>query len=277
MNNEIPQSTYTPADNQYALILGASSGFGGATALALAKAGMNIFGVHFDRAATLPNAEKIKKQIESLGRRAILWNVNAADPGARAAIIDDIKKEFASQKGNSTVRVLLHSLAFGTLKPYISDNPADTLNQKQMEMTLDVMANSVVYWSQDVINNKLMLPGGRIYAMTSQGGQRVLPAYGAVSAAKAALESHIRQIAFESGKFGITANSIRAGVTDTPAFRKIPNTEILIANALRRNPFSRLTTPDDVATAIVNLCKPEMYWINGNVLGVDGGEGAVDF
>jgi NAD(P)-dependent dehydrogenase (short-subunit alcohol dehydrogenase family) len=122
-----------------------------------------------------------------------------------------------------------------------------------------------------------MLPGGRIYAMTSQGGQKVLPAYGAVSAAKAALESHIRQIAFESGKFGITANAVRAGVTDTPAFRKIPNTEILINNALRRNPFGRLTTPEDVATALVNLCKPEMYWVNGNVLGVDGGEGAVDF
>lgn len=275
--SDIPSSIYTPADNQYALVLGASSGFGGACALALAKAGMNILGVHLDRAATIPNAEKIKKDIESLGRRAIFWNVNAADPTTRGTIIEDIKKEFASQKGTSTVRVLLHSLAFGTLKPFISVNQAEELNQKQMEMTLDVMANSLVYWSQDVIHNNLMLPGGRIYAMTSQGGQKVLPAYGAVSAAKAALESHIRQIAFESGKFGITANAVRAGVTDTPAFRKIPNTEILINNALRRNPFGRLTTPEDVATALVNLCKPEMYWVNGNVLGVDGGEGAVDF
>ncbi|HET7152159.1 MAG TPA: SDR family oxidoreductase [Candidatus Kapabacteria bacterium] len=275
--SDIPSSIYTPADNQYALVLGASSGFGGACALALAKAGMNILGVHLDRAATIPNAEKIKKDIESLGRRAIFWNVNAADPATRGTIIEDIKKEFASQKGTSTVRVLLHSLAFGTLKPFISVNQAEELNQKQMEMTLDVMANSLVYWSQDIIHNNLMLPGGRIYAMTSQGGQKVLPAYGAVSAAKAALESHIRQIAFESGKFGITANAVRAGVTDTPAFRKIPNTEILINNALRRNPFGRLTTPEDVATALINLCKPEMYWVNGNVLGVDGGEGAVDF
>src|SRR5579883_1627099 len=275
--SDIPSSIYTPADNQYALVLGASSGFGGACALALAKDGMNIFGVHLDRAATIPNAEKIRQEIESLGRRTIFWNVNAADPAVRGTIIEDIKKEFASQKGTTTIRVLLHSLAFGTLKPLISENQAEELNQKQMEMTLDVMANSLVYWSQDIINNKLMLPGGRIYAMTSQGGQKVLPAYGAVSAAKAALESHIRQIAFESGKFGITANAVRAGVTDTPAFRKIPNTEILINNALRRNPFSRLTTPEDVAKALVNLCKPEMYWVNGNVLGVDGGEGAVDF
>ena len=113
--------------------------------------------------------------------------------------------------------------------------------------------------------------------MTSQGGQKVLPAYGAVSAAKAVLESHIRQIGFEFAKMGITANAIRAGVTDTPASRKIPNTDIIFANALRRNPFSRLTTPSDVADALVLLSKPEMYWLNGNVLGVDGGEGAVDF
>ena len=277
MSNEIPSSVFTPAEHQYALILGASSGFGGAVALKLAKHGMNILGVHLDRAATIPNAERIKKEIESHGRRALFWNVNAADPTVRANIIEDIKKEFASQKGTSTVRVLLHSLAFGTLKPFLSENPADMLNQKQMEMTLDVMANSLVYWTQDLMANKLIIPGGRIFAMTSLGGQKVLPAYGAVSAAKAALESHIRQIAFEGGKLGITANSIRAGVTDTPALRKIPNSEIIISTALRRNPYSRLTTPEDVADAIIHLAEPGMYWLNGNVLGVDGGEGSVDF
>ena len=53
-------------------------------------------------------------------------------------------------------------------------------------MTLDVMANSLVYWSQDLFFSQLFAPGARIFAMTSAGDHIVWPAYGAVSAAKAA-------------------------------------------------------------------------------------------
>ena len=71
--------------------------------------------------------------------------------------------------------------------------------------------------------------------MTSAGGTRVWPTYGAVSAAKATLESHCRQLALELGAHGITANAIRAGVTDTPALRKIPGNEKMVAAATERN------------------------------------------
>ena len=121
-----------------------------------------------------------------------------------------------------TLRVLLHSLAFGTLKLYVADPMKEAVNQSQMDMTLDVMAHSLVYWTQEVVGRGLMTRGGRIYAMTSSGGTRVLPFYGPVSAAKAALESHIRQLAAELGPQGITANAIRAGVTDTPAAAEDP-------------------------------------------------------
>lgn len=112
--------------------------------------------------------------------------------------------------------------------------------------------------------------------MTSSGGRRVFPSYGAVSAAKAALESHIRQLAMELGKFGITANAIRAGVTDTPALRKIPGHEFMLSEANRKNPGGRLTTPEDVAKAVAVLSLPGTSWVTGNVIGVDGGEDIVD-
>jgi enoyl-[acyl-carrier protein] reductase III len=114
--------------------------------------------------------------------------------------------------------------------------------------------------------------GGRIYAMTSSGGTRVLPNYGPVSSAKAALESNIRQLAVELAPLGISANSIRAGVTATPAAKLIPNYEEFSKEAARRNPHRRLTTTEDVARAIVVLSHPDAYWITGNVVGVDGGE-----
>jgi NAD(P)-dependent dehydrogenase (short-subunit alcohol dehydrogenase family) len=108
--------------------------------------------------------------------------------------------------------------------------------------------------------------------MTSTGSREIWAAYGAVSAAKSALESHCRQLAFELGPLGITANAICAGVTDTPAMRKIPNAESLQTVAIRKNPSHRLTTPDDVANAIVALAQTCTYWLNGNILYVDGGE-----
>ena len=114
--------------------------------------------------------------------------------------------------------------------------------------------------------------GGRIFAMTSTGSVRAYPNYGAVRAAKAALESHIRYLAMELAPRGITANSILAGVTDTPALRKIPGNDTMLELARTRNPTGRLTTPEDVAQCLLALARPETAWLTGNTLLVDGGE-----
>ena len=148
--------------------------------------------------------------------------------------------------------------------------------QRELEMTLDVMANSLLYWARDLVENGLMREGGRIYSMTSTGDFHAWPSYGAVSAAKAALEAHTRQLALELAPRGITANAIRAGVTDTPALRKIPGSAVMVESAAKRNPHGRLTTPQDVARALVALARPETAWITGNVIGVDGGEEIAD-
>lgn len=255
----------------FALILGASSGFGGATAVELARRGMHIFGVHLDRRGTMPAVEKVVEEIRKTGREAHYFNVNAADAENRAEVVSAISERL--QKEGVSLRVVLHSLAFGTLRPFIQDDPKEALSQAQMEMTLDVMANSLVYWTQDLYHASALGQGSRIYAMTSAGSTRVVPTYGAVSTAKAALESHVRQLAMELAPKGITVNAIRAGVTDTPALRRIPVHEALIAKAQAGNPSGRMTTPEDVARAIGVLCLEETGWMTGNVLGVDGGEG----
>jgi len=256
--------TTTP---RWALVLGASSGFGEACVRALSKAGYDIAGVHLDRKAGLQRVEEIKNKIEANGRRALYFNVNAADEGKRADVLDAVAADLAEHGG--TVAVLMHSLAFGTLKPYIGD---DVLSKANIEMTLDVMAHSLVYWAQDVAHRDLMARGGRIFSMTSSGSTRVIKAYGAVSAAKSALESHTRQLALELAPRGITVNALRGGVTDTPAARKIPGSDELFAEAARRNPHGRMTTPQDIANAVVALSHPGTDWITGNVINVDGGE-----
>lgn len=263
------------ASKQYALILGVSSGFGKAAALALAEDGINIIGVHLDRAAGLQQVEELKAQLATKGVRQVFYNMNAADPDRRAEVMQGIRAELDANPG-STVRMLLHSLAFGTLKPFISESASDAISQKSLEMTLDVMANSLIYYTQDLLRNNLMAPGGRIVGLTSAGSSRALPMYGAVSAAKAALESYCRQLGMELAPYGVTANAIRAGVTYTPALAKIPGSIEIMNNAMMRNPAHRLTTPEDVANVLRLLIRDEAQWINGEVLGVDGGENSVD-
>ena len=269
------KTTGSSAKN-WALILGSSSGFGGATSIELAKNGYNIFGVHFDRVTTMPLANKIIDKIKAAGGQAIFFNVNAADAKAREKTLDDIKKIISHDK-DSSIKVVMHSLAFGSLGPYFGINADESMGQKKIEMTMDVMANSLVYWAQGAFFRGLLKKGARIFAMTSSGGHSVLPNYGAVSAAKAALESHIRQIAMELGPYGITANSIMAGVTDTPAMRKIPNAQTMLEISLRKNPAGRATTPEDVAKAITLLCDERASFISGHLIGVDGGEDIVNY
>ena len=262
----------------WALILGASSGFGEATARALAAAGYDVAGVHLDRRQGQAHADDIRAAITAQGRDVHLVNMNAADDENRAGFLAGLRERFDEQSARTGrapyVRVVLHSLAFGTLKPFLGPEPESSISRKNMEMTLDVMANSLVYWSQDLWRGGFLDEGSKVYAMTSEGSTRVITNYGAVSAAKTALESNCRQLAMEFAKLrtGVTVNAIRAGVTVTPALMQIPERDALIAHAMSANPHGRMTTVEDVAQAIVTLSGEGTHWITGNVIGVDGGE-----
>lgn len=253
-------------DRRWGLILGASSGFGEACARALARAGYGIFGVHLDRRAGLQHVAKLKAELESEGVRAHFFNINAADLEKMAQTLEEMRS--IMEEGDS-IGVLMHSLAFGTLRDYVGPK---AVTAAQMDMTLRVMAHSLVDWTNGVLERGMMEKGGRVFAMTSSGSNRVIPSYGPVSAAKAALESHCRQLAYELAPRGITVNALRGGVTHTPALEKIPGNARLLAGAAEKNPSGRLTTPEDVADAVVALSAPGTHWITGNVINVDGGE-----
>lgn len=261
-------------EGRWALILGASSGFGAATARALAEAGMNIFGVHLDPKATLPRVKEVTADIEATGHQAVFFNTNAASERRRVRVLDKIEETLSEDPANG-IHFMLHSLAFGTLLPFIADDPEEAVDESQMDMTLRVMANTLVYWTQDLARRDLLSRGSRIYALSSGGAERMAPNYGAVSAAKAALESHMRQLCLELGPRGIAVNCLRPGVTDTPALRIIPGHEAYIKEALKRNPQGRMTTPEDVAKVLVALADPDITWLSGAIIPVDGGESIV--
>ncbi len=256
---------------QWALVLGCSSGIGKACVERLHALGMQIFGVHFASAERLPEAAFVDR-LNREEQRVCFFNENAADPPSRTRVVRAMK-DLAGPDGS--LKAMVHSIAFGSLVPYIPSGPGEEcLTRSQLTMTIDVMANTLVYWVQDLWQQGLLRAGTQIIAITSAGGTRVWPSYGAVSAAKAALDAHVRHLAFELAPYEIAVNALRPGVTDTPALRKLPTHRPLMQRVLEM-PGHRMTRPEDVAYMVGLLAQSEYGWMTGNVIGVDGCEGII--
>ena len=251
----------------WVLILGCSTGHGGATAKRLAKDGYGIIGFHFDRGDVKKEAESLKRKISTINNGKVhFWNINAAS----VKTMDEYIPKIAEITGGAPVKLLLHSIAFGTTTNFFSDKP---VTQKQMDMTVHVMGNSLLYWTQKLLSKDLLGDGSRVVGLTSEGNYVAMDGYGPVSVAKVAMEAIIRQIGWELGKYGITANAVQAGITPTRALTKITdNWEKWVKKTKRRNPMQRTTTPEDIANTISLLLRSEADFINCSIIYCDGGE-----
>jgi enoyl-[acyl-carrier protein] reductase III len=249
--------------DKYAIILGGSSGLGLATAHKLSISGFNICIVHRDRKNNLPFFYSEIEKMKNRGVKVVTINKDALSSTTITEVCNNIPKQ--------NVVVLIHSIAKGSLKPLYSEKNK-TLTKQDFDITIHAMATSWLEWTQALIMNNLFAPNSRNIAFTSEGNTKVWEGYGAVSAAKVTLESLMRFMAVEYAPLGMTSNCIQAGMTQTPSFSLIPNSEKLAVVGKKRNPFQRLTTPEDVANAVYLLTQPEANWINGTILKVDGGE-----
>jgi NAD(P)-dependent dehydrogenase (short-subunit alcohol dehydrogenase family) len=302
-------------NTDWAIILGGSSGFGLATAHKLSAHGMSLCIVHRDRRGAMARIDAEFERIRSRGTNLLAFNTDALDRGTRAMVLDGLREAMGPA---GSVRVLLHSIAFGNLKLVAPDErlardelcslaaelavepdrlaqtvdrlfaegvdalhtlasppaypTASFLDEEDFALTIHSMGTSLLGWTQEILRRGLFGDDARVFGLTSEGNQLAWKGYAAVAAAKVALESVARSIAVEMAHRGIRCNVIQAGVTDTPALRLVPGAEQLKSQARRRNPFRRLTTPQDVANAIFLLSTAEAAWINGEVIRVDGGE-----
>ncbi len=301
--------------NEWALILGGSSGFGLATAHKLSAEGLNVCVVHRDRRGAMSRIEPEFDAIRARGVSLVTFNQDALSADRRAAILDEVSAELGD---SGRIRVLLHSIAFGNLKlvapeeagggeargrladrlsidTQVLADAADELfeddvdglmgiatppeysaenflEEEDLARTVHSMGTSLLSWTQELHRRGLFASDARVFGLTSEGNAVAWKGYAAVAAAKVALESVSRSIAVEMAHFGIRSNVIQAGVTDTPALRLIPGSTHLKAQARMKNPFRRLTTPEDVANVIYLLSLPEAGWVNGEIIRVDGGE-----
>ena len=254
--------------NYWALILGGSSGLGLATANKLAKHGMNICIIHRNSRTQETEINSNFDIIKAEGVQFKSFNVDAFKQEKRTQIISELTAILGSE---GKIRTLVHSVAKGNLKPMLDDQKP-TLKTDDFNLTINAMAISLFDWTKAIFEAELFAADSRIISFTSEGNTKAWKNYAAVSAAKVTLEAITRNIALEFALYGIRANCIQAGVTDTASLRMIPGSDKIKAHSLLRNPFKRLTLPEDVANAVYLLSKDEASWINGCVIPVDGGE-----
>lgn len=257
----------------WAIILGGSSGFGFASVEKLARHGMNI-ALLYRETATAEKSLKVKLSgiAEANSITILPYNINALEVSGR----ENFAEQFAASAPKHSVKLLLHSIARGNLKPIASKNghgnEYQTLSADDIQLTTYAMSNSLLDWTRLLLQNELFHQDSRIIGLTSEGAHKYWESYAAVSIAKASLESLAKYMAVEFSPFGLKTNIIQAGVTETPSLKMIPGSEQLIENGVKRNPMGRMTTPIDVANVIYLLCTDESFWINGALIHVDGGE-----
>ena len=237
-----------------ALVTGGSRGIGRAVALALAEQGAEVI-VNYVRHHN--SARETVEAVEKIGGHCQMIKANLANPESMSAMFEEIRQRY------SHLDILISNAASGVLQSM------DELKVKHWDWAMDINARALLFLAQQ--SAPMMGRGGRIIAISSIGAIRAIPNYTVVGASKAALESLVRHLAVELGPKGITINTISAGVVDTDALKKFPNRDELIKVSMERTPLGRLTTPEDVANAVLLLCSELADMIHGQVVVVDGG------
>jgi enoyl-[acyl-carrier protein] reductase III len=233
-----------------ALVTGGSRGIGRAISLAFARCRARVL-VNFREDRT--SAEETVAAIEREGGESAALQANLAHP-------DDVRALFASVR---ELDFLVHNAALGSFKPVLD------LRANQWDLSMSVNARALLLCAQQAA--AVLRPGGAIVSISSLGSGRVVPAYGAIGASKAALESLTRSLAVEMAPAGVRVNAVSGGVVDTASIRHHPGWEELGARAKAQTPSGRLGTPEEIASVVLFLCSPAASWIAGQTIVVDGG------
>ena len=233
---------------------------------------MNIAVLYREMAQSESALKQTLSEIAKTNGVTILpYNINALEVQGREEFINHFR---AANPAKKSVRLLLHSIARGNLKPLTKSGSGDdnVLSTGDLQATAYAMSYSILDWAQTLLQEDLFYEDARIIGLTSEGAHRYWEGYAAVSVAKSSLESLCMYMAVEMAHHGLRTNVVQAGITPTPSLMKINGSDKLIEIATKRNPMGRATATSDVADVVYLLCKDEASWINGALIHADGGE-----
>jgi 3-oxoacyl-[acyl-carrier protein] reductase len=239
--------------SKVAVVTGASRGIGAAIAERLAKDGLAVV-VNF--AGSVDVAEALVAKIEAAGERAIAVQADVSDPKAFPRMFDLAEKTFGG------VDVLVNNAGIMMLAK-IADS-SDELFDRHIAINLKGTFNGMRE------AGKRLRDGGRIVNVSTSVVGTKLETYGIYAATKAAVETMTAILSKEMRGRSISVNAVAPGPVATDLFLSGKSQE-LIQRLAKTNPFERLGTPEDIASAVSFLVGPDGGWINGQVLRVNGG------
>jgi len=260
----------TKLKDKTALITGASTGIGKATALAFAAQGTYVVIHYLGRMLEVEEpfqpeyfgfrgkegAKELAGQIQQMGGKAIIAEANLCLPEAIPALFD------AGEKAFGRVDILVNNAAHCEMPDDIFSATASNI-----ERHFAVNTRATVLLISEFVNRHKMRGGtwGRIINLSTDAAQ----AFGtqiSYGASKAAIEAYTRSISWEVGHLGITVNTVAPGPVQTGWM-----SSKLVERVLPGIPLGRVGTPQDIADAIVFLASDQARWLTGQVIKVSGG------
>ena len=233
-----------------ALVTGAASGIGRASALAFAAAGASVALVDIDADGLSETAEAAR----ALGGRAEVLVADVTSLGQMTSAVGRAVEVFGRLDA-------AHNNA-GVPGPYV---PLDEYEEEDFLRVLQVDLVGVWRCMRAEIRHMRSQPSGAIVNTSSMLGEAAMPDNGAYIAAKHGVHGLTRAAALELGGTGIRVNAIAPGVTRTGMTSGVSD------ELLRRVPLARIAEPEEIAAAVVWLCSPGASYITGSVLVADGG------
>ena len=244
-------------DGHVALVTGAGTGIGAATARLLAERGMDVALVGRRR----PLLEETSRAVDAAGARALVLPGDLADPALPYRLVDE------------TVRTLGRLDVLVNNGATIAVGALDAFTLEQIDRHLAVNTRAPLLLTQEATPALTESPDGAIVNMSSSVGSIVKPGNGLYGMTKAALEYLTRASAYELADRRIRVNCVAPGPVRTPIHEVwADDLEAAYADLSRRVPLGRMAEAEEIAVWIWTLVDPATVWTTGNVIHVDGGQ-----
>jgi 3-oxoacyl-[acyl-carrier protein] reductase len=236
-----------------AVVTGAGRGIGAATSRRLARAGAHVGLLDRDSAGVTRTAEAIGVE----GGEALPFTNDITDSFAVERTLDRVVEEWGR------LDVLVNNA--GELR----EAPLDDLTDQDLEESLDINLRGTLVCTRAAVPLMMARGSGRVLSAASMSTRIGAVGLTAYAASKAAVVGMTRTWARELGPRGITANAVAPGLIDSETTRTVPAGEL--EATLARLPARRLGQADEVAAVYLFLASDLASFINGAVVGVDGG------